>query len=174
LINGAKGMGEKKPRNPDDTRTGKTPRNPDDTRAGKTPRNPDDIMAGCLLRGGKMLPKACRDCGSPLFELKGETLCVVCRELGKESGKGKEAGRGAAPPVVPAGPAAGGEGEAGSGASPGGGTPAPGGETDEERELRLAIAVLARRAREETDPDRCRALMEAARNGALALSFLQR
>ena len=51
-------------------------------------RNPDDIMAECLLRGGKMLSKACRACGSPLFEVKGETFCVVCREKGKEPAKG--------------------------------------------------------------------------------------
>jgi len=153
----------------------KKPRSPDDTGAGKTPRNPDDIMAECLLRGGKMLAKACRACGSPLFEVKGENLCVVCREKGKESAAGKEAERRTASPTVPAGAvAAGVAGGSGTGASTGGAPPAGGIETDEERELRLAIAVLARRAREETDPDRCRALMEAARNGALALSFLQR
>jgi len=168
-------MGEKKPRSPDDTGTGKTPRNPGDTRTGKAPRNPDDIMAECLLGGGKMLAKACRACGSPLFEVKGETLCIVCREKGRGSGTGNEAGRGTAPPMVPVGAAAAGvAGGSGTGASTGGATPAGGDETDEERELRLSIAVLARRAREETDPDRCRALMEAARNGALALSFLQR
>jgi len=136
LINGVKGMGEK---------------------------NPDDIMAECLLSGGKMLSKACRACGSPLFEVKGETLCVVCRE------KGKEAGKGTAAPVAPPAP---GVAPAGTGAT--GGAQAPGEETDEMRELRQSIAVLARRAREETDPGRCRDLMEAARNGALALSFLQR
>ncbi|HVN66282.1 MAG TPA: Sjogren's syndrome/scleroderma autoantigen 1 family protein [Methanomicrobiales archaeon] len=132
----------------------------------KKPRNPDDIMAECLLRGGKMLPKACRACGSPLFEVKGETLCVVCREQGKP----KETGTGAAAPGA-ASPA---PADREIPAAPGAGAQVPGGETDEERELRLAIAILARRAREETDPDRCLALMEAARNGALALSFLQR
>jgi UPF0148 protein len=136
LINGVKGMGAK---------------------------NADDIMAECLLAGGKMLSRACRDCGSPLFEVKGETLCVVCRE------KGKEAGRGAAIHTTTPVPAA---VPAGAGAA--GGAPAPGQESEEERELRLTIAVLARRAREETDPDRSRALMEAARNAALALSLLQR
>jgi UPF0148 protein len=122
-------------------------------------RKPDDIMAECLLKGGRMLSKACGACGSPLFEVKGETLCVVCREKGK----------GAATPTAPSAPA-----PAPPGAGAGPGATAPGGESDEARELRLTIAVLARRGREETDPDRCRALMEAARNGALALSFLQR
>ena len=126
-------------------------------------KNPDDIMAECLLTGGKMLSKACRACGSPLFEVKGETLCVVCREKGKAAGKGAAAA--ATPPVPAAAPPA---------AGAGGGVAAPGEESDEARELRQSIAVLARRAREETDPDRCRALMEAARNGALALSLLQR
>jgi UPF0148 protein len=125
-------------------------------------RKPDDIMAECLLSGGKMLSKACKVCGSPLFEVKGETLCVVCREGRKEAGKG---GAGPATAIVAEAPAA---------STVSAVSPAPAGERDEEKELRLAIAVLARRAREEPDPDRCRALMDAARNGALALSLLQR
>jgi len=104
-----------------------------------------------------MLSKACRTCGSPLFEVKGETLCVVCREKGKEAGKGT----GTPPPVPQA-----------AGSS---GTTAPqGGEGEEGRELRATIAALARRAREEADPERCLALMEAARKGAEALSLLHR
>jgi UPF0148 protein len=43
-------------------------------------RKPDEIMAEYLLKGGKMLAKTCPDCSSPLFEIKGETICVVCRE----------------------------------------------------------------------------------------------
>lgn len=43
-------------------------------------RKPDEIMAEYLLKGGKMLAKTCPDCSSPLFEYKGETLCVVCKE----------------------------------------------------------------------------------------------
>jgi len=37
-------------------------------------------MAEYLLKGGKMLEKACKTCGCPLFEVKGKTLCVVCAE----------------------------------------------------------------------------------------------
>jgi len=40
----------------------------------------DEIMAGYLLKGGKMLSTSCPSCGCPLFEVKGETLCVVCAE----------------------------------------------------------------------------------------------
>jgi UPF0148 protein len=116
-------------------------------------KGPDDIMAECLLKGGKMLSRACRVCGSPLFEVKGETLCVVCRE------KGKEAGRKGAVPAP-----------AGAGTKPG----TSGGGADPVDELRVTIADLARRAREEGDPERCMALLEAARKGAEALALLQR
>ena len=119
-------------------------------------KNPDDIMAECLLKGGKMLSKACRTCGSPLFEVKGETLCVVCREKGKETGKGAQA-----PTPAPATP----------GATP---RVATGEDADLVKELRATIAALSRRAREEGDPERCLALMEAARKGAEALVLLQR
>ena len=46
----------------------------------------DEIMASYLLKGGKMLSKTCSTCGCPLFEHKGETLCVVCKESGKNEG----------------------------------------------------------------------------------------
>jgi UPF0148 protein len=48
-------------------------------------RSPDRIMAEYLLKGGKMLAKTCPVCYSPLFEYKGETFCVVCRENEAES-----------------------------------------------------------------------------------------
>jgi UPF0148 protein len=121
-------------------------------------KSPDEIMAECLLKGGKMLSKACRACGSPLFEVKGETLCVVCREKGKETGKGAQA---AGTPPAPAIP---------------GPTPqvATGDDADLVKELRATVAALSRRAREEGDPERCMALMEAAKRGAEALALLQR
>ena len=43
-------------------------------------KSPDEIMAEYLLKGGKMLAKTCPVCNCPLFEVKGETFCVVCRE----------------------------------------------------------------------------------------------
>jgi UPF0148 protein len=121
-------------------------------------KNPDDIMAECLLKGGKMLSRACRACGSPLFEVKGETLCVVCRE------KGKGAGKGARAPGAPAAPAASGAGAPAAAAA----------DADLGKELAATILHLVRRAREEGDPEGCLALMEAARKGAEALSLLQR
>lgn len=51
-------------------------------------RGPDQIMAEYLLKGGKMLAKTCPVCHSPLFEIKGETLCVVCRETGENTDSG--------------------------------------------------------------------------------------
>ncbi|WP_409199189.1 Sjogren's syndrome/scleroderma autoantigen 1 family protein [Methanospirillum lacunae] len=42
-------------------------------------------MAEYLLKGGKMLAKTCQNCGSPLFEYKGETSCVVCKESDLEA-----------------------------------------------------------------------------------------
>jgi UPF0148 protein len=121
-------------------------------------KNPDDIMAECLLRGGKMLSKACRTCGSPLFEVKGDTFCVVCRAKGKETKAGAEAPATPAAPVIPGTTARGVSGE----------------DDDLVKELRATIAVFVRRAREEGDPERCMALMEAAKRGAEALALLQR
>jgi len=121
-------------------------------------KSPDDIMAEYLLKGGKMLSKACRACGSPLFEVKGETLCVVYREKGKESGAGAKA------PVTSPAPAT-------PGATP---QAVTGEDADLVKELRATIAALSRRAREEGDPERCMALMEAAKKGAEALALLQR
>ncbi|WFN36062.1 autoantigen p27 domain-containing protein [Methanomicrobium antiquum] len=43
-------------------------------------KNPEDIMADYLLKGAKMLDKSCPECGLPLFNVKGETYCVVCRD----------------------------------------------------------------------------------------------
>jgi UPF0148 protein len=43
-------------------------------------RKEDEIMAEYLLKGGKMLEKPCKTCGCPLFEIKGKTFCVVCKE----------------------------------------------------------------------------------------------
>ncbi|MDH7593563.1 MAG: Sjogren's syndrome/scleroderma autoantigen 1 family protein [Methanomicrobiales archaeon] len=44
-------------------------------------KTPEELMAECLLKGGRMLAKACSGCGAPLFEYGGETRCVVCNPL---------------------------------------------------------------------------------------------
>jgi len=90
--------------------------------------------------------------------VKGETFCVVCRAKGKETGSGAQAQ--ATPPA-----------EASTGAAARGAT---GGFADLEEELVATIRALVGRARDEGDPERCLALMEAARKGAEALSLLQR
>jgi UPF0148 protein len=48
-------------------------------------KKPDEIMAEYLLKGGKMLAKTCPACSCPLFEIKGETMCIVCREEAQEN-----------------------------------------------------------------------------------------
>ena len=111
----------------------------------------DEIMADHLLHGARMLARACPDCGCPLFEVKGETSCVVC------------ANRRAAEEPVPAeeGPA---EPIAATGPAPAASVPAsaPGPLADE---LGATLACLLQRARTEPDPERCRTLMECVRIG---------
>ncbi|WFN35366.1 hypothetical protein L1S32_04410 [Methanogenium sp. S4BF] len=46
-------------------------------------KSEDEVMASYLLNGGRMLSATCKDCGAPLFEIKGGQCCVVCKELGK-------------------------------------------------------------------------------------------
>jgi UPF0148 protein len=111
----------------------------------------DEIMAEYLLKGARMLSRGCPTCGSPLFEVKGETRCVVCTEPREQ-----------APPVpgealknenmeVPAGF----EGSANLSA-----------------ELSASLIILCRRVREEPDPERCLILIEAIEEGVEALRLL--
>lgn len=102
-------------------------------------------MADALLKGGKMLAKECKVCGSPLFEIKGEKLCVVCAEKERNEGRARPE---AAP--VPAAPL----GDAGAG-------------------IEAAILSLCGRVVEEGDERRCLTLMEAVRTGAEALRLLR-
>ncbi|MBP1928178.1 UPF0148 protein [Methanolinea mesophila] len=116
----------------------------------------DEIMAQYLLKGGKMLAKTCQKCGSPLFEYKGETFCVVCRERGSttEPGKGQ--------PPAEAAPA--GESRASSQPQVGAGALGP--------ELEAALVSLCQRIRNEPDPDRVLVLMKAVRTGVSVLGML--
>ena len=126
-------------------------------------KKPDEIMAEYLLKGGKMLAKTCPKCGSPLFEYKGETLCVVCND---ERGKGAEAGENSS--------AAGSGGGAARRTGPSRETGAPvSPETAEvEAEIRATIVHLCDRVRAERDPENCLILMDCVARGIEALKGL--
>jgi UPF0148 protein len=111
----------------------------------------DEIMADHLLHGSRMLARACPDCGSPLFEVKGETSCVVCAAH-RASTEAAPAGVGSDQPVGTPVPA-----QAPAPAQAGSGRLAD--------ELGATLACLLERARREPDPERCRTLMECVRIG---------
>ena len=116
----------------------------------------DDIMAGYLLKGGKMLSTSCPACGCPLFEIKGETLCVVCRE--------DEASRNPPPPAaVPLPAPADQEVPAGTAAS----FPSLSAALEE------TLIELCRRIRDERDPAQVLILVNAVRSGVKALKQLR-
>ncbi|MEN6517614.1 MAG: Sjogren's syndrome/scleroderma autoantigen 1 family protein [Methanospirillum sp.] len=112
----------------------------------------DEVMAEHLLHGGRMLARACPDCGCPLFEVKGETSCVVCAAR-KASVEAVPAGVGAPEAAAPAAPA------------PAGAVPGPVATGPLAEELGATVACLLQRARTEPDPERCRTLMECVRIG---------
>jgi len=115
----------------------------------------DDIMAGYLLKGGKMLSTSCPACGCPLFEIKGETLCVVCRE--------DEASRNPPPAAAP--------------------LPAPADQEVAAENapsfpslsaaLEETLIELCRRIRDERDPAQVLILANAVRSGVKALKQLR-
>ncbi|MHC1627163.1 MAG: Sjogren's syndrome/scleroderma autoantigen 1 family protein [Methanoculleaceae archaeon] len=115
---------------------------------------PDEVMAEYLLKGAKMLAKTCQECGSPLFEYKGRTFCVVCEKMGEE---GREAAdpdntRKAVTPVQ------------GGGRSVGSG--------DGRGSIEDTITHLCARICDERDPDDCHRLAEAVLCMAKALECL--
>ncbi|MBP2145830.1 UPF0148 protein [Methanofollis sp. W23] len=120
-----------------------------------TERKPEDIMAEYLLKGGKMLAKECKVCGSPLFEYKGETLCVVCAERTEQEESASTAPVPAAAPVSPSTPAP----QARAGTAEAG--------------IEAAVASLCGRVETETDERRCLTLMQAVLAGAEALKLLR-
>ena len=109
-------------------------------------RSPDEIMAEYLLKGAKMLSRCCPACGSPLFEIKGETRCVVCPEKGRKETS----------PPAPVALSTTEPKETGTLAA----------------ELTFTLIWLCRKAREEPDPERCLTLMEAIGEGIEALREL--
>jgi len=99
-----------------------------------------------------MLSRECTVCRSPLFEIKGETVCVVCRDQ-DQTVEGK-----AVPHVQKAEKT----------------KPIPGaGTSDLGREIEETIAALCRRARDEPDPNRCLALMDSVKIGVETLALLR-
>jgi UPF0148 protein len=142
-------------------------------------RKEDEIMAEYLLKGGKMLEKACRTCGCPLFEVKGKTLCVVCAENEvsdkdkKDTKKGKKAAAvpekaEAAAPVHDNGTACICEEEPGDDSFSG-----DEGEMLAE-ELAMTIHALCERVRNEKDPADVLTLMNSIKAGCEALGILCR
>jgi UPF0148 protein len=119
-------------------------------------KHEDEIMAQYLLKGGKMLAKTCPTCGCPLFEYKGETLCVVCQEANQQKKEVTEEME------IPAGKKekdtyAG----TGEGAHP------------EVREaLEETIVELCVRIREEPDPERVKLLVSSLKKTVETLTML--
>ncbi|HDR72791.1 MAG TPA: hypothetical protein ENN85_02585 [Methanoculleus sp.] len=111
-------------------------------------KKPDEIMADYLLKGGKMLSKACPACGSPLFEYKGETLCVVCAEQGGGSTEESVAPAPREAPPAPELP-----------------TPPGSGASALAAELDRTLVYLCERIRSEARTEDCCTLMECVAQG---------
>lgn len=124
------------------------------TGEGQTKRE-DEIMARYLLKGGKMLSATCPACGCPLFEIRGEKLCVVCTERDAEKGGSAAAGPGFVHP----------------GDVKGGKVTVPDGYRMRES-LERAIISLCEKAATEEDPIRAKILMEAVQAGVDAFHKL--
>lgn len=102
-----------------------------------------------------MLSKTCPVCHSPLFEVKGETLCVVCKE--EQEVEDKSSMTRQVPVVSPQ-----------KGSVPGGQV-APGGLEDE---FSMTLRSLLIQVREEQDSARILTLMDAVKRGAEAYTLL--
>ncbi len=122
-----------------------------------TAEKADEVMAEYLLKGGKMLSKSCKTCGFPLFEYKGETICVVCPGEGEAAEEIPPV-----PGVAPAQPVK--EAPQGIAAAP---------YDPCASELERTLVGLCERIRTEPRSDECLRLMKAVRAGAEALSLLR-
>lgn len=133
------------------------------------PAKADEIMAEYLLKGGKMLSKGCKVCGSPLFSIKGEECCVVCTE--EENQQREKAPQPVLtvlkPREVPTMPAL---------------EPvAPEGmpvarvvvQNQVADELQATVVNLCRRVQGEPDPKRCAVLLDCVRTAVLTLNELR-
>ena len=115
-------------------------------------KSEDDIMAEYLLKGGKMLSKTCPSCGCPLFEYKGETFCVICREERAEA-KGEHL-----QPVTR-------ETQETERVS-------PEGHSDLASSLEETLIALSIRIRQEPDPERLILLVNSLKRGIEALRLI--
>ncbi|MDD1706935.1 MAG: hypothetical protein LUO81_01875 [Methanoregulaceae archaeon] len=115
-------------------------------------KSEDDIMAEYLLKGGKMLSKTCPSCGCPLFEYKGETFCVICREERAEA-KGEHL-----QPVTR-------ETQETERVS-------PEGHSDLASSLEETLIALSIRIRQEPDPERLMLLVNSLKRGIEALRLI--
>lgn len=124
----------------------------------------DEIMARHLLSGGKMLSKTCPACGCPLFEIKGETLCVVCEENSREPDQTRlpTIGRERETPAA--------EAAAGPRSVRGAAPLSP----RIVQSLEETILHLCLRIRQEDDPEKVLVLMKAVRKGCKSLELLAR
>ncbi|RXE55508.1 hypothetical protein ABH15_12405 [Methanoculleus taiwanensis] len=122
-----------------------------------TAEKADEIMAEYLLKGGKMLSKSCKMCGFPLFEYKGETICVVCRAEETAAEKTPEE-----PIPAPAEAVK----EVSYGCTAASQDPCA-------SELERTLVSLCERIRTESRSGECLRLMKAVRAGAEALSLLR-
>jgi UPF0148 protein len=114
----------------------------------------DEIMAAYLLKGGKMLSKSCSTCGCPLFEYKGETLCVVCKESENDEGNKEKISSPASKPEK---------------SSPDAGRKDTG---ELKGSMENMLAVLCERIRNEPDPGRVLVLMNSVKKGIEAYNLL--
>ena len=124
----------------------------------------DEIMARHLLSGGKMLSKTCQECGCPLFEIRGEILCVVCAEESKKPAPDRSSDMGRNPGAPSP------EAAAGSGSVPEAAPLSP----RICQSLEETILHLCQRIRQEDDPEKILLLMKAVRKGCKSLELLAR
>ncbi|HJJ29588.1 MAG TPA: autoantigen p27 domain-containing protein [Methanocorpusculum sp.] len=122
-------------------------------------KKPEDIMTEYLLNGAKMLSELCPICESPLFEVKGKKMCVICANTQKEE-RAQQTTAENIRVIVPKYAAA----EQ---------TPAPSRENIITG-LDDLILQLCSRAAAETEPERCRTLIECIRTAAEAKTILSR
>jgi UPF0148 protein len=126
-------------------------------------RKEDEIMAEYLLKGGKMLEKSCRQCGCPMFEVKGKTFCVVCAENEPAAQPAKKPADAPAGGKEPSPSCACGQDHDGESCE-GGGMLAD--------ELAMTLLSLCERIQNEKDPNHILTLMNSVKVGTEALQIL--